>query len=175
MDDEIIARLRRIVEAEKCLAAQPVWEAKPHKGTTALRLVVAVEIDEVVQEGVYLFGRTLGRSYEQDLTFGLRVEFARVTHQLIRVDWRPKKPHTDNIGSISDRKSFAGSNWHPFESNAQHGLVALRGELNLPIAVPLTPDAKSTSEFYQILGKLMKIANTEIIPVPPWDTQGSLF
>lgn len=174
MDQEIINALRAIFQAKKSLAVVPQREAKPHKGTSALRLLAAIEIDGIVREGVYLFGRTLARSYEQDLTFGLKVEYAHVPHLLARIDWRPKKPHTDNIGSIADRKSFSGSNWHPFEDNARYGLIALRG-LNLPKAIPLLPDAESTREFYTLAGRLMNIVNTETIPMPPWDTQGSLL
>jgi hypothetical protein len=176
-DAEILAVLRRGVLAPKRLAVEPIWKSQPHKSTSLLRLVAALEIDGVAQEGLYLHGRTLQRTAARDLTFSLYYEYAHVGHNLTRVDWRPKRPHTDTIGGINERKSFAGSNWHSFDDNAAYGLSALQSGIqgNLPRAVPLDPDPPNVKALLQIIKHLMNIENIEEIPDPPWDTQGSLL
>lgn len=177
VDDEILDRLRVASAAPKRLAVTPTWRHRPHKSTSLLVLVVALEIDGVVQEGLYLHGRTLQRTAEQDLTFIVHYEYAHVHHNLARIDWRPKRPHTDAIGPILTRRSFAGSNFHSFEDNASNGLDALRSgsKGNLPIAIPLKPDPASIIEVLRCVKQLMNIENAEEIPPPPWDTQGSFL
>lgn len=177
-DTEIISKMRHIVTAPKRLVVKPVWRQQPHKSTSLLKLVAALEIDGIVQQGLYLHGRTLQRSQEQDLTFIIQFEFAHVDHNLVRIDWRPKRPHTDAIGLINTRLSFAGSNWHSFEDNVAYGLSALRAggpQGNLPRAVPLEREPASSKELLRSLKQLMNIENAEEIPDPPWDTQGSLL
>jgi hypothetical protein len=172
-DDSILAALRQAFVAPKYLPKPPIWQETPHKGTLALRLKGALAIEGVIQEGLYLYGRTLKRPFGEDVTFGLQYTYGEINHQLVRLDWRPKRPHTDQIGPISARQSFSGSNLHSFDDNAKYGVIAFRN--NLPKAVPLEPDPLSFHDLMINVGQRLNILNIDLVPEPPWDTQESLL
>jgi hypothetical protein len=173
--DEIIQQLRTVAAAPKRLATTPIWREVEHKTTVRLTLTVALEIGDIIEEGLYLNGRTLREAPEKDLSFTISKTYLGVQHNLVRIDWRPKRPHTPRLGPTELRATIHGSQWHPFEGNAQLGLSALRAGSNLPYAVPLEPEPSSFNDLLAEVAKKLLIENAADIPPPPWNLQGKLL
>jgi hypothetical protein len=177
-DAELIVELRRIALAPKLLAVTPGWQEQPHKSNArVLKFIAALEIDAVVIEGLQLYGRTLKSPADQNLTFQLSYRFGGIWHQLHRLDWRPLKPHTDNIGPVDGRLSFDGSSCHLFDDNAKFGIKTLRPgpRGNLPRARPLDPEPANFNDLLGVVVRVMHIDNAHKVPLPPWDLQGFLL
>jgi hypothetical protein len=172
-DANILEQMRQLAEARKFIVPTQ-WQEIPHKSISKLEYVSTLEIDGIVAEGARLRGRTLKNAPDSDLTFQIEMRYGSFWHPLCRLDWRPKRPHTDQAGPIGERRSFSGSGWHSFSNNASYGLWALR-DGNLPRAVPLDPDPQNFNDVLNMIKTMMMVENVEAIPRPEWDMQGRLL
>ena len=138
-----------------------------------LRLVTALEIGNVVIEGLLLRGLAYKDRPDEAVMFQLECDHdpARRDRPIDRIDWRPLQNHM-NRGRGPKRlqyKLIEGSHHHSFKLN----WLGNEGRMlhnNLPIAEPIDPDLQTYAELVDFVKKCFRIRNLEL-PSPPWEAR----
>jgi len=166
-------RLPPLIAATKTLASTPRWTAVEAQ----LDFTVSLDIESVTQIGLRLRGRCLRDYADQNLSLQIEYLFQGLNKPVpvIRLDWRPLKPHNNrNIGPERWRLiPFHCSHFHPFVEN--HDWMMGNGlpftdniKANLPIALPLEDDPADVAAVLVLMGRVFQIDGVTAIPVPPW-------
>jgi hypothetical protein len=162
--------LRRLAHGRKTIVGPLTWKTRPYKHSVEAFLIRPLCCEGVIEAGLDI--RALALSNEPDRNLMFQVEFEPtpgVRFHLLRLEWRPLKPHTNKgIGPIEHRWRRLLDHHHPFDENAEIGLASFLPEKNLPIGVPLATEAQTFPEVLAILGSLFNIDNASEIPAPPW-------
>jgi hypothetical protein len=166
----LVVTLEEIVEAEKSLSGVQKWIRKE---PNQLSMVCALEVDGITMASVQLRMRALEE--EPDRAVMIQLEYNPPKgrgERLVRVEWRPLSPHTNNNKAPEPyRLAVLGSSHiHRFGDNYHkpEGRM-LRG--NLPHAIPLEPDLPSFSELLTFTSKELNILNLNRVATPPWQTR----
>jgi len=160
-------QLPTLIATPKTLAVRPDW--KVHGET--LRLVVPLDINGVTQEGLWLRGQADTQDVDHHVSFQLEFDFpGRRRAPFIRIDWRPRLPHTNrNIGPKDLRlQEITGSHIHPFPANWDLGLDHMLRD-NLPIAQSLNEEPASFEALLDCVADYFKIKDAAAILPPPWE------
>jgi len=160
--------LRELVEAEKLIASPADWTKRGRR----LELKLALEIDGLVEEGLFLRGSALERLPDQEVMFQIEYHGIRVpggTGPLTRIEWNPLRPHNNKAKGPKELRFLDqfGSHVHLFDDNWSEANGALLKD-NLPIARPISEPIQGFKECVDFVGNLFRINNIEVIKVPEW-------
>lgn len=159
-----------MLKADKSLERPVSWGESKDKETTRLSFKYALSINGITQEGLFLIGSAIKEQPEKNVTFQLSwTAPGGEIYNLVRVDWRPLRPHC-NKNKGPNRYRFieiSGSHVHSFELN-KDSLENFRGNKNLPIAEPLEGDP-DFNVLYTILSAKMAVSDTGFITEPEWE------
>jgi hypothetical protein len=162
--------LRRLAHGRKTIIGPLTWRIRPYKHSIETFLIRPLSCEGVIEAGLDI--RAIALANEPDRNLMFQIEFeprAGVRFHLLRLEWRPLKPHQNKgIGPVEHRWGRLFNHHHPFDENAAIGLASFLPERNLPIGVPLATEAQTFPEVLAILGQLFNIDNAGEIPAPPW-------
>jgi hypothetical protein len=91
---------------------------------------------------------------------------------LIRIEWRPLAPHTNNNKAPERYRLMiiCTSHIHRFEHNYfEAGSRMVRG--NLPHAIPLEPDPSDFGDLLEVAAKELMISDLSRVATPPWQAR----
>jgi hypothetical protein len=163
-------QLPEIVAADKQLSGVQSWIAKE---PNQLSLVSALEVDGVTMESVQLRMRALQDQPDRAVMVQLEYNPPKGRQErLIRIEWRPLSPHTNNNRAPEPYRLaiIRTSHIHPFEHNYYApGHRMLRP--NLPHAVPLEPDPSNFGELLEVASKEFRISDLNRVATPPWQAR----
>ncbi len=160
--------LHELVTAEKLIAAPTDWTKKGRR----LELRLPLEIEGVVEEGLFLRGSALEHFPDQEVMFQLEYHGVRVpggTGPLVRFEWNSLRPH-NNKGKGPIELRFTEqrpSHVHYFEDNWNEYSGALLKD-NLPIARPINEPIQGFAECLFFAGNLFGISNITVVKTPEW-------
>lgn len=167
-----MAVYRDDAEAEKSISVWPGWSA-PEEDFGAVRFEAPLEIDDLVEKGLFLFGLAFPRYQDCNVVFELilRNVQGRRRVALARVCWRSLKGgHTNQRmaqlppGSV---RRVGHSHCHPFDLNWLESEGKMRRG-DLPNAVPIGERLQSFELLLEFTGKLFRIKNMELVAKPNW-------
>lgn len=87
--------------------------------------------------------------------------------RLLRLDWRPPRPHRNRCGPVHLVGVTSWTGIHPFTENAALGLSRMMAE-NLPVCMPLEPEPPDFQALVECLCAMIDLTLTETIASPPW-------
>lgn len=157
--------LKELAASKKSIPLFPDWDEEGN----SLSWISPLDMDGVTVEGLQI--RMTAHLLLPDEAVVAQPEFrppAVRSQQLIRVEWKPLRPHNNkNRGPSEWRlKQFRCTHEHRFEDNwHEPDNRMLAG--NLPIAVPIQ-DVDSYKKFLDICCKSLNVENMSLVPLPPW-------
>lgn len=160
--------LREIIAAEKLIASPAEWTKKGHR----LGLKLPLEIDGLIEEGLFLRATAIENMPDREMVFQLEYHGVRIagdTGPLQRLEWNTLRPH-NNKGKGPPELRFMDqfpTHVHLFEDNWNEVSGALKGD-NLPIARPVSQPIQSLTECLDFVGNLFRINNIGVIKTPEW-------
>jgi len=160
--------LRELVDAEKLIAAPAEWSARGRR----LEIVLPLEIDEVVEEGLLFRASALERLPDREVVFQLEYHGVKIlggTGPLCRFEWNTLRPH-NNKGKGPKEFQFMDmepSHVHLFEDNWCETNGALLKD-NLPIARPTVESIQGFDDAVRFAGNIFKIRNIVLVKTPEW-------
>jgi hypothetical protein len=160
--------LHDLVAGDKLIAAPADWTKKGRR----LEIKLPLEIEGVVEEGLFFRGCALEHLPDQEVMFQLEYHGVRVpggTGPLTRIEWNSLRPH-NNKGKGPVELRFVEqrpSHVHRFEDNWSDSNGALLKD-NLPIARPITEPIQGFTECLILVGKLFRISNIDVVKAPEW-------
>ncbi|WP_310498330.1 hypothetical protein [Sandarakinorhabdus sp.] len=160
--------LHELVKAEKLIAAASEWTRKGRR----LELKLPLEIDGLIEEGLFLRASALERLPDREVVFQLEYHGVRIPGEggpLARVEWNSIRPH-NNKGIGPPELRFleqSPSHMHLFEDNWSDTTGALRGD-NLPVARPVPQPIQGFDECLRFVGSLFRINNITLVKTPEW-------
>lgn len=160
--------LRELVEAEKLIAAPAEWAKRGRR----LELKLPLEIDGLIEEGLFLRASALEHLPDQEVMFQLEYHGLAIpggTGPLSRVEWNSLRPH-NNKGKGPSELRFMDqrpSHVHHFDDNWSDGTGALLRD-NLPVARPISEPIQGFIELVDFVGNLFRINNISLVKVPEW-------
>lgn len=163
------ATLRELVEAEKVVASPAEW-AKKGKGKLDLKL--ALEIDGLIEEGLFLGATALEHLPDQEVVLQLEYHGVRIpggAGPLARLEWNPLRPHNNKGRGPAELQWIdqVGTHVHGFYDNWNEAGGALLKH-NLPVARPLSQPIQAFSAAVDFAGNLFRINNIGVIKTPEW-------
>lgn len=160
-----------LVENWKSLIAPVSWSA-PDSKDQHIGFLAPLDIDGVTIAELALRGGAYDDLVDRAVTLQLEIGHSGLRGRipLIRLDWRPISPvhKNPNKGPIEHRRKVVfGTHRHPFEANwIENEQRMLMG--NLPVAIEISPDIQSFSDFLDYAKILFRINNIDQIPGPEW-------
>lgn len=160
--------LHDLVAAEKLIAAPADWTKKGRR----LELKLPLEIQGVIEEGLFFRGCALEHLPDREVMFQLEYHGVRIpggTGPLMRMEWNSLRPH-NNKGRGPLEFRFLDqhpSHVHSFEDNWNEYLGALMKD-NLPIARPISEAIQEFADCVKFAGNLFRIINIDVVKSPEW-------
>lgn len=164
--------LEAMYSAPKALAQFSGWSAsEPETGYCWFD--APLEIGGVVEAGLVLRGGCYKHLHEQHVTFELAVTKPGILRRipLARIEWRSIRGGHRNKrrGDSPWRGRRVGpTHHHSFELNWLAGERRMRRG-NLPLACDVEEEMPSFESLRTYVGKLFRISNIGIVPMPPWE------
>jgi hypothetical protein len=164
----MVETLRDLVEADKLIADPADWTRRDRR----LDLKLPLEIDGLVEEGLFLRGCVLETRPDQEVVFQLEYHGLSIpggTGPLCRIEWNPLRRH-NNRGKGPRELRFIeqpGSHIHLFADNWSEANGALLRD-NLPVARPITEPIQSFTECLEFVGNQFRINNISVVKTPEW-------
>ncbi|MCC6480047.1 MAG: hypothetical protein IT552_12670 [Sphingomonadaceae bacterium] len=159
--------LHELVTAEKLIAAPTDWVRRGRR----LEVLLPLEIDEVIEEGLLFRATALERMPEREMMFQLEYHGVRIpggSGPLTRFEWNSRPHNNKGKGPIEFRfMDLVPSHVHLFEDNWSDTKGAMLKD-NLPIARPVNESIQQFSECLDYVGKLFRISNISLVKVPEW-------
>lgn len=163
-------QLPELVATDKQLSGVQAWIAKE---PNQLSLVSALEVDGVTMASVQLRMRAIQDQPDRAVMIQLEYNPPKGRHErLIRIEWRPLSPHTNNNRAPEPYRLMIirTSHIHRFGDNYHvAGQRMLRP--NLPHAVPLEPDPANFNELLAVASKELRISDLDRVAAPPWQAR----
>lgn len=160
----------RFWASQKELASEPAWKQRDR--FESVRLVSAIDIDGITQEGFYFSANA--QVYLPDSSVTFQIEYHPIRNRqlagpIFRFDWRPRAPHNNKgVGPVEYRfHQIVGSHLHDFELNWDPEKQAMK-KGNLPIAVPVSDALDSYQSALDFVEKKFRIKGVGNLPAPPW-------
>lgn len=160
--------LSDLVTSEKIIRSPAEWTKKGRR----LELKLALEIDSVIEEGLFLRSCVLEQLPDREVMFQLEYHGIRIpggSGPLARLEWNSIRPH-NNRGKGPPELRFVDqspSHVHLFEDNWSDSDGALLRD-NLPIARPVPQPIQGFTECVDFVGNLFRINNIAVIKTPEW-------
>lgn len=160
--------LKELVEAEKLIATVSDWAKRGNR----LELKLPLEIDGLIEEGLFLRATALEHLPDQEVMFQIEYHGLSIpggTGPLSRIEWNSIRPH-NNKGKGPQELRFIEqrpSHVHLFEDNWSDGNGALLRD-NLPIARPISEPIQEFTELLYFVGNLFRINNINLVKTPEW-------
>ena len=160
--------LHQLVLAKKFIAAPADWTKRGRR----LELKLPLEIEGVVEEGLFFRSAALEHLPDQEVVFQLEYHGVRIpggTGPLVRLEWNSLRPH-NNKGKGPTELRFLEqrpSHVHYFEDNWNDQTGALLKD-NLPIARPIFQPIQSFVSCLDFVGNLFRISNISVVKSPEW-------
>jgi hypothetical protein len=162
--------LPEILGAAKDLSGVQTWIAKE---PNQLSLVSALEVDGVTMASVQLRMRAFLDEPERAVMIQLEYNPPKGrSERLIRIEWRPISPHTNNNKAPEPYRLMIlrTSHIHRFEHYYYAaGERMVRG--NLPHAMPIEPDPSTFGELLELAAKELRISDLHRVATPPWQAR----
>lgn len=160
--------LRDIVSAQKLIAAPAEWGRRGRR----LEIVLPLEINEVIEEGLLFRATALERMPDREVVFQIEYHGLRIpggNGPLARFEWNTLRPH-NNRGRGPEEYQFLEmfpSHVHLFEDNWDEIEGAMMRD-NLPVARPISESIQGFAEAVAFAGNLFKISNIGLVKTPEW-------
>lgn len=161
--------LRDLVELDKLIAAPAEWH-RDHRGRLELKL--ALEIANLIEEGLFFRATAIERLPDQEVVFQLEYHGVRIpggSGPLTRFEWNPLRPHNNRGRGPPELRWIEqhGSHMHYFDDNWSAASGALMKH-NLPVARPLSQSIQDFTGCVDLVGNLFKISNIHVVKTPEW-------
>lgn len=167
-DDEIVADMRRIVEAQKN-AGEPVgWHYGRGRSASLILSLPLNILEDTIGTGRLVLRAVQGRA-DRDCSATLIATIGGRDLHVWRMDWRPANPHTNRCGPSSLKGLTSSTGIHDFACNAALGLGRMQVE-NLPLCVPIDVEPHDFDAFVRYACSRLNITPLEPVPGPPWSS-----
>lgn len=160
--------LHDLVNCEKLIANPTDWARRGRR----LEIVVPLEINEVIEEGLLFRATALERMPDREIVFQLEYHGVKIpggTGPLMRFEWNTIRPHNNKGKGPSEFQfmDMSPSHVHLFSDNwcEQNGAM-LRD--NLPVARPISEPIQGFAECLVYVGNLFRISNIGLVKPPEW-------
>jgi hypothetical protein len=157
---------------EKAIAAFSGWSDPEPNGY--IRFAAPIEIEGVVEPGLFLHGGCYIDRPDCGITFELHLEknLARGVRRcvpLVRIDWRALSGgHTNQRRYGGRGNRCSDSHVHEFDLNWDADNGRLRGA-NLPLARDIETQLHDFKAVREYAGNLLKISNIDVVVEPHWE------
>lgn len=167
-----MATFQDAAEKAKAIGHFPGW-TEPEEETGATRFEAPLEIDGIIEAGLFLFGLAFIRAPDCNVVFELTMRNVRGMRRvpLARICWRSLRGgHTNQRNSEippGSPKRVGSTHYHPFDLNWVSSDGRMRA--GLPNAVPIPERLQSFDDLVKFTGKCFRINNMDIVIRPEWE------
>jgi hypothetical protein len=161
--------LRNFVQSWKSIATSVAW-TPPDPDDSYIRFMVPLEIEGIVESGLFLTGGTYLNYPDQNVTFEISFRSNGTKPiWLARIDWRSLRGgHSNQRRKCrSVERRVRSTHIHTFEMN----WIEETGQMKkgrLPCAENIEEDIQSFESLRQFSSAALKIKNIDVVPVPKW-------
>jgi len=158
--------LPTLARTRKSVIGHPEWVARDDRW---FALTASIDVDGVAIAGLTVRGSALRNVADSAVCFQLQYQPGKIAHHLIRVDWKPIKPHTNSNRAPPELRflQIYGSHVHKFEHNYLEREQRMFAG-NQPTATPILEDLDSFEKFVAFCGIEFNMADVDRLPAPPW-------
>ena len=163
-----------LVGAEKSIAVAVRWTLPDSDEGGFIRFQVALEIDGIIEAGLFLDGGAYAQHRDVNVSFELAVVSSGRHRRLplVRVEWRSLRGGHSNQRKNGCEGPWAGkrvpeTHLHSFEGNWIEAKNRMRRG-DLPCAEPIAEELQSFEALRAFVGRHFRINNIDVVPRPDW-------
>lgn len=169
-EDEILARLDQVHQAEKSFDSPPIWVQSQERTSAILSCQVSLRLNGILTGGASIRIRTPLNCWEEDVYGQIEVRLFGLRRQLrlSPVEWKPMREHRNPATAPEElRYLILEDRYHPYELNRPLGVNVFYQTLT-GVAAPLPQTIANFQDYASLCAEIWNCPDMGSVPPPPW-------